>query len=240
LSEQPAPLIKTTTGYRDRPDSRGRDLDNGFRFEAIAYMRICIVNPSFRPDGNFVYPYVYAVSGATERRPEVVRFNGIAIGARWPAEGLIVATEPSNHDLGDFPEFASAGCLVMSARAYAVLSNILEPCGEILPLVTTDGTELFLLNPLPYFDSIDMVRSWGPRGRDGRLIDITKHEFVRERIPTVAVFKSKYSWSTIFSIEDRYGWEESLQSLVELHGLKGLTFHEVWNDVQGGIPREYR
>ena len=91
-----------------------------------------------------------------------------------------------------------------------------------------------MFNAVPYYDCIDVARSLGSRRRDGGIIDITKYEFILERIPPVPVFKASGDSANLFSIEDRCN-QLGLQSLVELHGLKGLSFREIWNDEHGGI-----
>lgn len=101
------------------------------------------------------------------------------------------------------------------------------------------GHRNFLFNPFPYRDCIDTARSKGRRGRRGELIDITKYEFVPERLPPSPIFVAASDWVHVFSIEGRDERSLGLESMVEMCALRGFAFREVWNDQDPGNRPEY-
>ena len=103
-------------------------------------MNVSIASAALRPNGDFVYPYVYPSDEDGIRPRGFWEFSGVSKKAKWPLDAPIVAADPPNRELGDFPYFSHTGALTISARAHELLSGVLETCGEILPVKMSDGT----------------------------------------------------------------------------------------------------
>ena len=121
----------------------------------------------------------------------------------------------------DFPTF-STPLLVFSKRAIEVLKNLLEPNGEILPLIC-DEDELYAFNLTNIIDALDHEISDIIRFRDGRIMRI-------ENIIFKGNMKNEIENHPIFKLpETRLGdpfVNEEFKKRVEQENLVGFEFIE--------------
>ena len=92
--------------------------------------------------------------------------------------------------LSDFPYFAGASIVVFSTRASTVLADLLEPCGELLPLAVPGGGYL-AYNLTCFTDAMDWQQSIVERYPDGTLRNIPTPVFNEELLANTAIFRVK-------------------------------------------------
>lgn len=82
-------------------------------------------------------------------------FDGRSRAASWQPVAVrrVKADQRSAGRPSDFPWLS--GAVVMRRRTMETLRDLLEPSGEILPLGTTDGVELYVLNVTRIIDALD-------------------------------------------------------------------------------------
>jgi uncharacterized protein DUF1629 len=121
----------------------------------------------------------------------------------------------------DFPWLGS-DTLVMRRSAVDALRDMLDAHGELLPLETEDGIELYAFN-VRAIDALDKERSsliYFPDGE--RIMDIRKHVFIPSTIQGVDMFRLPMRASSTY-LSERF-----VQRVQAAH-LKGLTFTAVWS-----------
>jgi hypothetical protein len=115
------------------------------------------------------------------------------------------------------------GALVMRPRAVEALQDILEAHGEVLPLATNDGVELYVFNPRFVLDALDMKRSELEYSSPSTSrFGIRKFVFIDKVIRDVAVFRMPYSYRQPY-FTDRF------VERVKKAKLKGTEFIKVWS-----------
>jgi len=110
----------------------------------------------------------------------------------------------------------------MRMRAIAALSDILRDNGELLPLATDDGTELYVFNCLRIIDALELERSdvkFVPGTQ--RIAIVSRYSFRTEQIQDLEVFRLPFRTSPTF-VGERF------VDLVTRHDLKGIEFERVW------------
>lgn len=119
----------------------------------------------------------------------------------------------------DFP-WLGRHALVMRRNAMSALADLLEAHGEVLPLATDDGVELFIFNARRV-DALDEHNSSVERFPNGRILSIDKVAFVEAAIQGLDAFRlASYKVSSTYVSErfiDRY----------QAAGLCGLDFNLV-------------
>lgn len=131
------------------------------------------------------------------------------------------ADERQAFNPSDFPWLGSHA-LVMRKTAVEALRDLLDAHGEVLPLATDDGVELFAFNAR-VIDGLDEVRSSLMKfPGTNRIMQITKIAFVPTVIRGVDIFRLPHRASSTY-VSDRF-----IQR-VNAAGLRGLEFKELWS-----------
>ncbi|HZI13767.1 MAG TPA: DUF1629 domain-containing protein [Myxococcus sp.] len=178
----------------------------------------------FDPLGMDAYELAHPVNSEDFRTLREL-LSGVPQRATWvPIHMEVVREEWDGQPFleSDAPYLGSSYALVFRPRAVEVMSPLLEPYGEFLPLVCTDA-ELRVFNCTRAVPALDEAASvlWRDEG-DGRITHIVKHVFHPEVIRGLLVFKltNIESSSTYVNEEFVARWTEA--------GLRGLTFPQVW------------
>ena len=115
----------------------------------------------------------------------------------------------------DFPWMACN--LVMRQKAVDALRDILKKSGEILPLATDDGVELYLLN-VHGVDALDEEKSSIVRyEKSGKIMLITKAVFFDNALEGVDIFRLPHKGGQIYV-------SEVFVERVRTAGLVGIDF----------------
>lgn len=131
------------------------------------------------------------------------------------------ADERQAFNPSDFP-WLGAHALVMRRKPVEALHEILKASGEILPLATDDGTELFVLNVTRVLDAIDEQRSEILRfPGSGRIMRIKSVAFLAPIVRGADIFRLPHRASSTY-VSDRF------VKAVQDAGLEGLEFKQVW------------
>ena len=122
-----------------------------------------------------------------------------------------------------------------SRRAIDALRDMLEPNGELLPLVTTVG-EYYAYNVTTVADILDETRSkisWLDRKRD-IADEVRRYAFVDEEIPGLRIFR-------LVRMPTSYYVTRAFVDRVEQHGLKGFGLEKLYPpDPSGGRGKKPR
>ena len=130
----------------------------------------------------------------------------------------------------DFP-WLGTHVLIMRRRAVDALSDMLEAGGEILPLATDDGVELFVLNVTRVLDVLDEEHSTIDRFEDsGQIMFIEAAAFHEDLVRGVDFFKLPGRACGIF-VGERF------IERVRAAGLVGLDFPLAWSPEGGPVKR---
>ena len=112
--------------------------------------------------------------------------------------------------------------LVMRASAVEALRDILEAHGEVLPLATLDGTELFVFNPRFVIDAIDKERSTLEQIPNTKIVLVRKYVFIESMIRDIDIFYIPFG-SRLTAFSDRF------VERVKKAKLKGTDFIKLWS-----------
>lgn len=146
--------------------------------------------------------------------------DGTPHAQSWvPVNMLIVDPElpPS-----DFPGFRSAAP-IFSLRAVEALGDLLQPNGELLPLICPDG-DYFVFNVTAMPDILDEDRSEIRRFRSGRILDITGYQFRGSSVGSHVIFRLPQLPTGRVYVTDEF------VQRVAASGLTGFEFPSVWTD----------
>ena len=120
----------------------------------------------------------------------------------------------------DFPWLG--GVLVFRKKAMEVLRSILEQNGEILPLITEDGAELFVHNTQVLQNALDEENSTIVRFPGStRIMRIKKIAFNDSVVRGLDMFRLPLRSSETYV-------SEKFVEQVSQHSLVGLDFNKVW------------
>jgi hypothetical protein len=150
-------------------------------------------------------------------------FDGAARGKEWKPILVRRVRADDTQDMreSDFPWLGS-WALVMRKDAVDALRDILEESGEILPLQTEDGVELFVLNA-QVADAFDEANSDIMRlPSTNRIMLVKKPVFFENAIKGLDLFRLPHRASSTY-VSDRF------VKRVKEAGLRGLTFKKVWS-----------
>jgi hypothetical protein len=112
--------------------------------------------------------------------------------------------------------------LVLRPHAVEALQDILDAHGEVLPLATNDGVELYVFNPRFVLDALNVERSEIERRPESSWFAIRKFVFIEEVIHDVAIFRMPYSYRQPY-FTDRF------VERVKKAKLKGTEFIKLWS-----------
>jgi hypothetical protein len=109
---------------------------------------------------------------------------------------------------------------VFSQRAIDVLHDILEPNGELLPLISSVGS-YFLFNCTTVADIIDFKRSKLELMNTSSLIDFYHLEVIEERLSDLSIFQMKHFLGRLFITD-------AIARRIREARLEGFEFRKVW------------
>lgn len=151
------------------------------------------------------------------------QLDGQPHAATWKpiAVRRVRADEHQSCNPSDFPWLGSHA-LVLRQSAVEALGDILNAHCEVLPLLTDDGVELFVLNTR-VIDALDehsssLLRFPG----SNRIMRIKKPEFVASAIEGADVFRLPHRASSTY-VSERF------VERVKAARLRGLIFNKVWS-----------
>ncbi|TKD12806.1 imm11 family protein [Polyangium fumosum] len=152
-----------------------------------------------------------------------LQFDGTPRAATWKPIRVrrVRADKRQGFKPSDFPWLGS-DALVMRRTAVDALRDILEANGEVLPLSTDDGVELYVLNAR-VIDALDEANSTLRRipGTD-RIMWIKKPAFFASAIEGIDLFRLPHRGSSTY-VSERF------VERVKAAGLRGLDFNVVWS-----------
>jgi hypothetical protein len=121
----------------------------------------------------------------------------------------------------DFPWLGS-DALVMRRSAVDALRDILDASGEVLPLSTDDGVELFVLNARTVNALDEAHSSLMKFPGTNRIVRIKKIAFVASALEGVDLFRLPHRASSSY-VSERF------VERVNAASLHGLVFNKVWS-----------
>ncbi len=122
---------------------------------------------------------------------------------------------------GDYPSLIP-GVPVFSRAAVAVLRDLLEGVGEILP-VKIAGEEYFIYNLTRIIDALDESHSVLSRFDDGRVFYIDEHFFFGDKLEDAPLFKIPQMPDSSIFVTDVF------VKRVKKAKLKGFWFPLLWS-----------
>lgn len=150
-------------------------------------------------------------------------FDGSSRGATWRPIPVRRVRADEHHEVkpSDFPWLGS-DALVMRRSAVDALRDILDANGELLPLSTDDGVELFVLNAR-VLDALDEPNSSLMKfPGTNRIMRIKKVAFVTSVVKGADMFRLPLRASSTY-VSERF------VERVNAAGLCGLVFSKVWS-----------
>ena len=112
--------------------------------------------------------------------------------------------------------------LVLRPRAIEALQDILDAHGELLPLATNDGVELYVFNPRFVLDALDRERCVIEEPEGTTIVWIRKYAFIESAIRGVDIFRLPVAPRTL-CFSDRF------VDRVKKAKLKGTDFIKLWS-----------
>jgi hypothetical protein len=152
-------------------------------------------------------------------------FDGSSRASTWKPVKVrrVRADERQAAKASDFP-WLGAHALVMRRQVIDTIGDLLSKYGEILPLSTEDGTELFVLNVTNVLDALDEKRSELTRFRESnRIMRIKKPVFKPAMIANAEIFRLPYRASPTYV-------SQIFVDRVNGVGLEGLEFLSAWSE----------
>ncbi|MBN8211520.1 MAG: hypothetical protein J0M09_01210 [Xanthomonadales bacterium] len=154
-------------------------------------------------------------------------FDGTARRKEWRPVLVRRVRADNAQDMkeSDFPWLGS-WALVMRKAAVDALRDILENNGEILPLQTDDGIELFVFNAQT-IDALDESKSNIMRlPNTNRIMLVKSPVFFENAIKDLDLFRLPHRASSTY-VSDQF------VKRVKEAGLRGLTYNKVWSSGEG-------
>lgn len=112
--------------------------------------------------------------------------------------------------------------LIMRQSAVDALQDILDANGEILPLVTETGVELFVFNPRFILKAFDEKNTVYERYDGSSYFKIHKFVFIESVVRGIDVFYTTFGPRELY-FSDRF------VARVKKARLKGTEFHQLWS-----------
>lgn len=176
----------------------------------------------YAPNGAEDFECVNAID--SEDYEVFLRFDGTPRSATWKpiAVRRVRADERQAFNPSDFPWLGSHA-LVMRRNAVDALRDVLSSNGEVLPLSTDDGVELFVFNA-HVIDALDEAKSsLTTFPGTNRIMRIKKAVFIASSIDGVDLFRLPHRASPTY-VSARF------VERVEALGLRGLNFRYIWSE----------
>jgi hypothetical protein len=156
----------------------------------------------------------YEVFRQLDGKPRAATWKPIAVRR-------VRADERQAFNPSDFPWLGSEA-LVMRRLAVDLLRDLLDANGEVLPLTTDDGAELFVLNAR-VIDALDEPSSSLMKfPGTNRIMRVKKVAFIASAIEGADLFRLPHRASSTY-VSERF------IERVKATGLRGLSFNKVWS-----------
>jgi len=120
----------------------------------------------------------------------------------------------------DLPFQGSA--LILRPRALEALQDVLEAHGEVLPLATNDGVELYVFNPLFVIDAIDQKQSTLESTPGNTAVRVNKYVFKSSVIGDLEIFHDTFGYNLTY-------FSNRFVERVKKAKLKGTEFIKLWS-----------
>lgn len=153
-----------------------------------------------------------------------LQFDGKARASTWRSISVrrVRADEHQAFNPSDFPWLGSHA-LTMRRSAVEALRDLLDANGEVLPLATEDGIELFVLNAR-VVDALDeATASLTMFPGTNRIMRVKKVAFLASKIEGLDLFRLPHRGSSTY-VSERF------VDRVKAAGLRGLVFNKVWSE----------
>jgi hypothetical protein len=153
-------------------------------------------------------------------------FRGAAIGDQWWP--IAMGLNEGDEDLppGDFPWCSFPA---FSKRAVEALQDLLDPNGEILPLICEFG-DYYAFNTTQVVDALNEEYSELKRFKSsGRISEILRYEFYPEKLQGLSIFKLRQSPSKDYVTD-------TFVQRVQEAGLVGFDFSKAQRVWSGSLP----
>jgi hypothetical protein len=124
--------------------------------------------------------------------PSIDLLDGTPRSKAWKPFRVKIVTHEKNGKpflRSESPWFCMSHALIFRQDAILKLGQFLSGIGEVLPL-RSDHEPLFIWQPISVVDAVDFTKSQVWRFKDGRLMDIRRYSFHRDRIEGFAAFKT--------------------------------------------------
>ncbi len=135
-------------------------------------------------------------------------------------------TRRSGNKPADLP--CRVNTLIMRRPAMEALRDVLEAYGEILPLATDDGVELFVHNVLGVREALDMERSDIEHVPETTIFFIRTPAFIESAIGDAEMFRVPIETNRVF-------YTDRFVERVKAAKLKGTDFVKKWSSTEGPI-----
>ncbi len=113
---------------------------------------------------------------------------------------------------------------VFTGRAVEALGDLLEGCGELLPLAVVGGGEAYAFNITRVSDALDRDRSEFDYYRSGGIMSVEEYVFDTAAVAEETIFKLPIRTKTVEYVTDRF------RDRVEQAGLTGFRWRPpVWS-----------
>ncbi|MBK9259272.1 MAG: hypothetical protein IPM54_05490 [Polyangiaceae bacterium] len=117
----------------------------------------------------------------------------------------------------------SPTAFVLRRSAVDALQDIIDAHGEVLPLATSDGVELFVFNPRFVIDAFDRERSIFEQVPETNILWIRKYVFIETAIRGIDIFRMPIPGAHSLFFSDRF------VERVKAAKLKGTDFIKLWS-----------
>ncbi len=130
--------------------------------------------------------------------------------------------------MGDFLHYHPSVLLASPDRFHGV-RPFFESAGELLPL-WFDGDQYTLLNITNCVNALDDANTEWVRAKDGSKVEIMRHAFNLDRLPSSSLFKIPETCrGTVLTWEKHGDPSKEFKAFVEENDLKGLLFEQLWD-----------
>jgi hypothetical protein len=157
----------------------------------------------------------------------MLRFDGTSKREIWvPPEVYVLRPPPI---AGDFYGLEAAPVFAIEHGVLDAVAEFVALAGELLRLLPYEGKEYSLLNVTESVDALDHDRTeYRHAESSGRPLWIDRYVFHPRRFTGSSIFRLSGARSRIFCYEGLKEPEAEFKPFVEMSGLRGLSFREVW------------
>jgi hypothetical protein len=153
---------------------------------------------------------------------QVLDFDGSSRKEGWqpPHVQRVRPTKRSGNKPADLPSRVDE--LIMRRPAMEALRDVLDAYGEVLPLATDDGVELFVHNVCVVLDALDKERTEFHPVPETTIVWVQKPVFIESAIGDVEMFRVPEDPLRVY-------YTERFVQRVKTLKLKGTDFTPVWS-----------